>query len=203
MLLYDPALLHNPPRSSAASPELLVLILQSGPDVDTIELFLDRRARLDDRTILIYAVTSIGLTRILERLPLRFIPPSPGFEIDGTDNPPHAVVVIEVNAKYLLQKRFQSEEESRRSEKVKSLFDRSEVQEVHPHRRILLVHPDFGEVSGLPDELSTFRPSELLTTSSFCNEDEAMERFAEPGDEDSESILDILDGAQGLFQYTV
>ncbi|KAJ3565945.1 hypothetical protein NPX13_g7312 [Xylaria arbuscula] len=172
--------------------------LRSNFDPDTVKLFLDQGARLDDRTILIYAVKRSRHSCDLAPLPMRFIPPRPGFKITRKL---YAVLVIEVNAKFLLEKQLQLGEDDCRNEKIQSLFSRGDVQEVQPHRQILLIHSRFEKQSDSIGSLPVLSALEDLTVGSYWVEHEVIEQFAEASPEDSERIFNNLDGGNDLFPY--
>jgi energy-coupling factor transporter ATP-binding protein EcfA2 len=160
---------------------------------EIVEAFLANCARLDDRTILIQSLNKEhGLLRTaqLESLTQPDVSPNEG-----------AVMVIEVNAKYLLEDYYS--DTSRRNSKILSRLD---VQQTESYQRVLLVRPGYTQSGTSPTE-PICDLNELYNLNGVNNSPfpENQQQFAEVGFEKSEELLEnivvrnLINGVQILF----
>ncbi|KAI8948687.1 hypothetical protein F4801DRAFT_442999 [Xylaria longipes] len=114
-----------------------------GPDTETVVSFLDNGANLDDRTVLLKYFDE----------EIYFIDPIRSRDLVFTSNEMifrGETLVIEVNAKYLLEQHMNAFEKSDGREKG---FSRHDVQKVESYQRILVIHPGHPDDDASPDPL--------------------------------------------------
>jgi hypothetical protein len=171
-------------------------------DMGTVEAFLDSGANLNDRTVLLkclfrphYSLVSVEARDLLPR------------SLDSLWN--GIFLVIEVNAKYLLEEQCHPER-MRKSARRSLVLSRPEVRNAQVYRRVLLVRPGY-ERHHLPQKTDprSLERLELLEDSegsgnigsvAFSGDDPIDAKgnsdplpFAEVDLEDSERLLDSLD----------
>jgi hypothetical protein len=105
-------------------------------DMDAVDIFLDGGANIDDRTVLLKSLDRSD--NWMNPVELRRL--SPGSQHLTRNN---KYLVIEVNAKFLLEElcRIKDQKHGSSSDKVLS---RPEVQKAKAYRRILLIYPGYG-----------------------------------------------------------
>lgn len=107
----------------------------------SVTTLLDSGAHLDDRTVIFRSSYGNSLSRV----DFRVLPPRSRAELlDGF------VLVIEVNARFLLEKLCR-DEKLRESDQIAALLSRPDVQKSQSYRRILLVHPGYSKDDISPD----------------------------------------------------
>jgi hypothetical protein len=104
-------------------------------DMGTVEAFLDSGANLNDRTVLLKCLSLIYDS--LDPIEARDLPPS---SLDSLRD--GMILVIEVNAKYLLEEQCRPER-VRKSARRSLVLSRPEVRNAQAYRRVLLVHPGY------------------------------------------------------------
>ncbi|KAI1128584.1 heterokaryon incompatibility protein-domain-containing protein [Nemania abortiva] len=147
-------------------------------DIDTVELFLAKGARLDDRMVL----PKISHNGRLEPRPMRSLLRCPPDERYGP------LLVIEVNAKYLLEEQLSHTEPKERGEK---LLSKHSVRQVKPHRRVLLIHQGDSTEDYLSEDDYISSGDEIEESAKVSNCLPGL--FAEVGVDHSEQLLDCLD----------
>lgn len=183
----------------------VMVVATRAPDVEIVNTFLNGGANPDDRTILF-----IGLNQSLQHeSPLRFPVILQGQIQDMFRSSvslyecPGPMLIIEVNAKYILEELYRSglvEESAWRAE----VLSRPDVQQSRTHRKVLLCHPggkdgyhvghNSEDLSKGPCSLDPDDKDHRLSSSDTFR----IPCFGEVGFEDSERILDGFELLQNL-----